>query len=907
MANNPLDLKEFKHYLNFLSDDTGMLQISEPVKFDASEFVIEQDNKGYARDISYMAEEFSLEFYKGFFEQADETYQLPDGVVVDKLGHAIEYLFRYNKEYGFQSQIEYILERNGTQFILGELNFEGAETDELTYFNCKVIQATKRALAKRREDTKIDVFSDTDLDSNEIEPLQTENILLQAKPVVQVSNWISFDDTLSFEIQGIRTYYYPFFNQLESFGIEDSLVSFNRFYSTAFSGEPDAIEGCVKVKAKTDLSDVNIKISNVSLEVRSDIVTVAGESVSIHVDYGFGYDSGEYTRLIPYTSGTIPSYPYLIEDVNLDLTIGGVPNDGFISVYIAFDMGEAGNRDVSLKQISGDLEITATSTAIDTVVKGVRYIDLAKQALKSSNGMNMSAPEFNVGEKYHNLFAFSGNLIRQRDDVPFYTDLKDRRENLVVMNSDIQINDDDAFALPYSTFYDNVDNGGFVMPSSDKFKMSYNPRYAINVLEWNFKDYEKDRDESNTLDAVHTKAQFSINNTRVKATKKIDVSDIYDPFKIESQRRQAFKETTALDGDDKVHVLDVVNLAPGTRSGFGASLTHNSENGQIKLLKPSNLPSWSLLGFVVDSDFNITFGANIGSYTVFEIEDNIITLTPVSPATQSDSGEFYTQVDYPLENVAYTNRTNEGFETIENLLNPYNFSNLNYTIRRNLINWESYINTCASYITDDVSNTLFKNNGNLVTQLEGGDTYTENGDIVLDTIADKILSPKMYDVDVIAEFDDVLALLQKYQEITTVGGFVRVQDTNNAIKKLYPQKLGYNWSTKVLNIVGEERREVDVITITESNGVIYIDEVAYDQDVLDEVFYEINGDLLALYDLNKIKLINFTRYDNFVVSGNTFENITDLTQAIIDLLTSSITFDNTSVTFDSNIITFDNG
>ena len=40
--------------------------------------------------------------------------------------------------------------------------------------------------------------------------------------------------------------------------------------------------------------------------------------------------------------------------------------------------------------------------------------------------------------------AFSGNLIRQRDDVPFYITFKDRRENLALMNADVQINDDDA-------------------------------------------------------------------------------------------------------------------------------------------------------------------------------------------------------------------------------------------------------------------------------------------------------------------------------------------------------------------------------------------------------------------------------------------------------------------------------
>ena len=197
--NNPLDFKEFKHYLNFLSDDTGRIQISEPVKFDGAEFVIEQD--GYARDISYMSEEMDLEFYKGFFEPSDETYELPNGIISDKLGHAIEFLFEYNRDFGFQSEVQYILERNGVEFILGELNFEGAKTDELTFFNCKVVQNTNRAISKRRADTKVNGFASEDLDENAITPLSTVNMLLKAKPVTDSSEWTQLSNVV---------FYHPF-------------------------------------------------------------------------------------------------------------------------------------------------------------------------------------------------------------------------------------------------------------------------------------------------------------------------------------------------------------------------------------------------------------------------------------------------------------------------------------------------------------------------------------------------------------------------------------------------------------------------------------------------------------------------------------------------------------------------
>jgi hypothetical protein len=41
----------YRFFLNFKSDLTGRVEISEPVAFDSANFVIEQDKKRYGRDI----------------------------------------------------------------------------------------------------------------------------------------------------------------------------------------------------------------------------------------------------------------------------------------------------------------------------------------------------------------------------------------------------------------------------------------------------------------------------------------------------------------------------------------------------------------------------------------------------------------------------------------------------------------------------------------------------------------------------------------------------------------------------------------------------------------------------------------------------------------------------------------
>ena len=59
--------------------------------------------------------------------------------------------------------------------------------------------------------------------------------------------------------------------------------------------------------------------------------------------------------------------------------------------------------------------------------------------------------------------------------------------------------------------------------------------------------------------------------------------------------------------------------------------------------------------------------------------------------------------------------------------------------------------------------------------------------------------------------------------------------------------------------------------------------MSYDIDFSDSSVYEIVGDYLAIYDNNQIKIINFTRYNEYIVQGETFDNIYDLAQSLINL------------------------
>ena len=100
----------FRFYLNFKSDTIGRLEITEPIGFDGATFTIEQDKKRYGRDVTYGNEEVSLDFYSGVYSNG--------------LTFEFENLINYYKEFGFESEVEFIVNKNGIDFVVGLLDFQ---------------------------------------------------------------------------------------------------------------------------------------------------------------------------------------------------------------------------------------------------------------------------------------------------------------------------------------------------------------------------------------------------------------------------------------------------------------------------------------------------------------------------------------------------------------------------------------------------------------------------------------------------------------------------------------------------------------------------------------------------------------------------------------------------------------
>lgn len=857
-------MENLTFYLNFKSDSTGEIQITEAAKFDGASFTLEQEKGRYGRDISFGNEEISLVFYDGLYDTTANHLQLPDGTIVYNLTMGLDFLLDYYKRFGFESEVEFIIKKNDVVFTVGILDFQMAKTDLLTFFECKIIQENNRAIIKRREDTNIDVFKSKDLDGNPIEPLTTERILLKAKPVTKISEWgqKTFRKYTNFALPVFSP-----FQQVIKYGIDDTL-SFLSPYAD------NAMQDVALLRAANLLK--NIKI-DVYIKYRTEQTPFLDFFIRSGIRDG-SYQSNAYNE----TMGQVDGVTY---EYRKTITLDNPMNAG---EYLTCAILTGGFSIVDVFECS--LIITATSTAVDSVINGVRYTDLFKQCVKSINGMTVNSTRFDVGGEFYNQFAFNGKLIRQFTDKPFNVNFKDLFEDIQEVNGDYQINQDNVFLNVYEDFYTNKEIASFNQVPFDDFESAANDRYAINNFDYRYQTFEQDRDESNTIDAFHTNSQYLLPNKFVENTKKVEVKLVRDPFSIESARRQGIqtKDTTSLENDEKMFVIDVIAMSPTEYGSFANYLIVQNDGGQIKILNSdgenSAIFNWTLLGFKNGDYIQISSdGGSFGTYLVVGLEPTVLTVTGVAIA----DGKHILQFTYPFTDVAYKNRTSEGFNLIENIDSGDNCSNLRYSIRRNIYHWEQYLATACKYRpTGTIQNTYFRNNGALKSQFSGGQTYTENEDIDVSSLRTAIIDPIIYKTKVVVDFETMVDLLEDLQfiEAGKIGGFIRIADTHGRMVKIHPTKLNYVWASELLEIEGEPRLESEFVEVnTIGIDLVEINEVGYDTDIVFPVKYKTIGNKIQLIDTKGVALINLTDFSKIKVNGIIFDTIAELCQALSEL------------------------
>ncbi len=887
--------------LNFLlrfknPDHFGDVAISESVKFDGASFVVAQDNDRLGRDVSFMNDSISLFFYKGTYDTETNPQMLPNGTIVNNLTQGFEYLIEAYRSKGFESEVEYVITKDGLEFITGVLDFYGCDTDDFTFFSCKVVQDTQRQIVNRRDDVVVNMFNDEDLDGNYIEPIQTHNILLKAKPITQISKYNSYSELDNYrffaeDVSGDEAYYYfNICNGITQGDIDNSLSFLDNVKVDLSDDEGYLGSFFPYIEAQEQLSNINIQIKDVNL--RQNIDTDNGGDgfieTSLKIVWGetLATSVGDYIVFSELRTDADGFFEYQNNEINVNIPTLEAGHG--IWIYFRTKIVQSSDNPFDNPRIEAfttlkpfTIDIIATSTAIDSVIKGVRYIDAIKQNVKSISGLDVEAPVFDVGGKYYDQMLFSGNLIKGRDDVAFSLEFKDLMDSIKEVNADYQILKDKIYLGQYLDFYANKEIAFLDSYPDESYSETFNDRFTINTFEYSYKKFEQDDDEDNTIDAVHTDTQWLLPNKQVEDTYKVEVVQIRDPYKIEKTRKEAIKDTTSTNNDDDIFLIDVVSLAPNSKGGFTKRLTHYINNdGNLQMLNDGSF-SWNTLGFGVGDSISVLNTSNGGTRQVLELSDNIITLQGGNESINS----ALTQIEYYFSNVLYTNRTNEGFAEINNLINSTNFSNLKYTIKRNLKEFYNMLATsCRYHLDKTIKNTYFKDNGDLETRLNTETELTiEDETILVTDLGVGRLTDKLIKVKLVASYENAVSILNALNTINadgSIGGFIRTKASNGKVIKGYVKDIDYEPASETFVATFEERNDGDYLTITSSDGNIIINEVGYDIDT-DLEWFEINDGYLRLFDNDNRPIINPIYYDKVLVNGVSSNNSTELSEKLI--------------------------
>jgi hypothetical protein len=778
--NNPIEINAFKHYLEINSVRT---QILEPIGFDASNFVCEQDKDGYGRDVYYGNTDIELEFHYEY-----GINELPSG---------LEILLDQENLNGSESDVNYILTKNGIDFNIGQLDFAGATTDNESYFKCKVIQNNQQAKIKKRSKVKVDAFATKDLDDNTITPIDTVSLLLKAKPIDKISNWS--EKSLS-NIQQIGSAFncqinIPIANALTKYGVGVSYSPFDEVFQgldVSFEQSNAYRYANRLITAENTLTNAKLIIKNLNVQGFTNYGTFrVGYSRAIFDGNGNWISNVGTTTNLYENTGSINIVNQTYE---VDLPIMQSGESLIVDVNCFFASTGLLSYDMQFNSYSVEsVEITATETGIDSVIKGVRYIDLIKQNYKAIGSLPVNAPKFDVGGQFYNQICFSGKLIRQIINEPFYLELDKTIESLLEVNATPQINDNEIYIGQYQDFYSDVNMGTYLQLPEVEAKFTKNEKYLINTFKFGYNKFEQDRDEDNTLDSIHTDSEWYLPCDNSINSKELKLPFVRDAYKIESVRRRATeKDNTSNESDDDIFIVDVIEVAPGTTRTISGTFTTflSDENNTFKILANRNF-RWDLLGFKV--------GDTINGLLVLEITSSLLTLAWDGG---SFSGLAFLTLTYPITDVLYTTRTNEGLLFSQNLLNADKYANLRYSIKRNMSHWFPYLATAGKFIpTKTIKNSYFKSNGEAITKFIGETANTtEKEDIAISNITSKkILSQNMYMTTLVIEFEDLATLIGKIQ---TQRGYINVQDHKGNIVSGYIVSLDHTWATNecVINL-----------------------------------------------------------------------------------------------------------
>jgi len=873
----------FSFELEFIDlPSVGTIVISEMQGFDKAGYKVKQDDSRFGRDTVLVCEDTELTFSRSFFENLAVTQMLPNGQLINHASLGFDFLLDIFQNNGWESEVNLRINKDGVLFSLGILDMATAVV-EFDNIKVKIIQNTNREIIKRLQDTDVNAFNDKALDDREITPCATTNILLKAKPIVQISEWNRTEERVFTGDLFVSTTNFidiaPFIN---IYGIENSFTAFDE---VLYASTPtlDVYDNFKKINALTNLTNGRITINldafinAIGGTIRLGISAIVYDGVSIpDTPFPFLYSVDVNESNSPFTLPQTMTFD--LPDVNIGKRL---------VIYFRLDMLGINSPSSSFVINNSSFNISYTSTSVDTVVKGVRLIDLVKHNAQSMADVTVDAPDYDLGGEHYNNFAFNGLLLGQITDKPFNNKFKDLVTFTKETCSDYQINESSIEILPYAQYYNDIEMASFDELPSFTTSTKTNKRYSLKTAEFKYKrsSDQRQNNSQNSIDDVHTETQKFITD-KVDGNLKVEIDHIRSAFLLEEARRRAFdnEQTKSLQNDDNLFLLKCIPLAPSSQGGFGAVLLMQiNDSGHLQILNNNTDGdgisfNWNLLGFNVGSQFFIDSGENVGTWQVLEITNSVLTLFPISVSATFE-GEAYITMRWFFTDVLLTNQTDEGFTVIEGIENPTNYSNLEYHWARNIQRWNGYLATATKFKPDGIIKTAsFKTNGDLVTRKDGESAnVVDSADIVNSEIASqKILNPFIHSIKVYADLNTMTQLID---DVQSVKGYCTFNLNDGRTIKGHIKEMDYTFINEELDVEVEERFIGDFMEITD--GLITYPNY---QEKNNLNSFQINNNLVALYDTFDVQMYPATRFTKIKINGVQFTDVTAFTDALISLI-----------------------
>ena len=869
-----------KFWLVFSEEPNKKYFIDEVINFDKVDFSLDQKEEGMGRDVSLSGGKINFRF------------------TINRL-HYLEKLLYYLHIYGFEAGVKIFIELEDGSISTGELDFYTAETNDFDYLECSAILESELQVFKRRSSTKVDLFSDKDINGEAITPLQPINMLLQAKPSFSISEWEqtkNLNATLTAQFPS-KSYYAQInpAQNLISYGIADSYTFFEPIKANpgAFS------DSSFKVfLADSNYKNVIINIPTVEISFTTDVDNGGDGYVefSLNIYKGVDFATATKTQLLTVTKSENQSYSFngSLGNTNIGDVLRGE------SVWVQFDAKVILSTDIGtldpkfeffLDINNMSMKISANSIAYNSITPTFRLIDVMKQVCKSISGLAINAPRYDLNGQFYDTVLTNGKLLGGNINDPFYISWEDIEKSINSehkADNEIQL-DGRVFVGIEEDFYKPIECGFFDNTQFSGMTKKTNPIYAINKFGFKYAKYQslKETTEPNSESTIHGESQLTPYNQKVENSKECSVDWTRDAILLDVQQRLSTKvsEDTATQDDDTIFAIDTVKTLEDQKFTESTPLQHTYSSTSLSLRNNGEV-NFLVLGITVGSEFRIMpYDSNAGTYSVFAITNTELQLTKINPGaiSSANDGLRLTKYEYTIEKetIPLTNRTNEGFTTINNLLSPDRYSNLRYSVQRNIRNyWDSFLATVNLYHKErEIKNTYYKNNGKCETEYNGLRVVEKEAFI---PEKEPLVTPFMYDKVVFAnvDFSDFITL---QTNIRSLRGFIRTIDNKRRVLKLFPIKMSYENKSRQLTILGQEKFEKAYLTITNANGIITInDETRVRKVIYDPIALDRDKEVV-LYDMEKQRLYNGIYWDKVSINGATAETI-EILKNWLDLL-----------------------